>query len=212
MVRFGCSLSSSGCSHRLVAGGHCAGLVALVGRRRASHMACPFTGWRPPVPSGPLYSRKRTSHAPRPFGLGRCIEIDRGWKPLLRRCCEFCRSASRGAIANEGKEQRPEEWSTTPHDENERGSVGWGTFCENKADRREPSRKRFTGPQALCDRPVQQTSATNQRDQLRFTYRNASHPGVVGPTPSLRDTPINVLLRILDVTSFAVNAICGADL
>ena len=53
-------------------------------RRRASHLACPFTGWRPPVPSGPLYSRKRTSHAPRPLELGRRIEIDRGWKPLPR--------------------------------------------------------------------------------------------------------------------------------
>ena len=55
-----------------------------LGRRRARHMACPLTGWRPPVPSGPLYSRKRTSHAPRPCELGRRIEIDRGWKPLPR--------------------------------------------------------------------------------------------------------------------------------
>jgi len=45
-------------------------------------MGYPFTGWRPPVPSGPLYSRKRTSHAPRPCELGQCIENDRGWKPF----------------------------------------------------------------------------------------------------------------------------------
>jgi len=53
-----------------------------IGRRRARHMGYPFTGWRPPVPSGPLYSRKRTSHAPRPCELGQCIENDRGWKPF----------------------------------------------------------------------------------------------------------------------------------
>ena len=49
-------------------------LVWLV-RRRARHLACPFTGWRPPVPSGPLYSRKRTSHAPRPFRVDHGVGI-----------------------------------------------------------------------------------------------------------------------------------------
>ena len=53
-------------------------------RRRARHMACPFTGWRPPVPFGPLYSRKRTSHAPHPISRRRCRQDNRGFQLLKK--------------------------------------------------------------------------------------------------------------------------------